>query len=335
MPQIVRPRPGYLPGGRPETMQDAQHRHQTRSAGQSQGQSPQKPFRRGIASVRRSLAGKGEAVSEAAPSVGGSAPAGQVDAEAPAAQLIRRVLRAAQDLDPLGLQAQLDLGAAVLGLTRCVDEIVILATQELRRMLAGGLCDAAQQLMATEAVRTWLNHRGSFAPSPQEIGPILLACGPRDLHIVDLECLALLLRYRRWPCRVLGTRISPFTLTIAAQASYATGVVVSSTEERGRSHAVLSLKAVDALHIPVFFTGDAFNSEESRLQLPGRYLGTGIQGACALLIDALARPAGHDQPSFSSQCGRSVSSEGGAGGPPGRAPRRTGRVPEQPSARPD
>jgi len=288
MPQIVRPRPGYLPGGRPETMQDAQHRHQTRSAGQSQGQSPQKPFRRGIASVRRSLAGKGEAVSEAAPSVGGSAPAGQVDAEAPAAQLIRRVLRAAQDLDPLGLQAQLDLGAAVLGLTRCVDEIVILATQELRRMLAGGLCDAAQQLMATEAVRTWLNHRGSFAPSPQEIGPILLACGPRDRDTVGLESLALLLRFQRWPCRVLGARVSTFTLTIAAQAAGAAGVVVMSTEGRGLPQAVAALLAVDALGIPVFFAGNAFEPEYSRRQLPGRYLGTRMGGACTQLIDTLA-----------------------------------------------
>ena len=282
-------------------------------------------------------------MSEVAPSVGGGAPIDQAQlagpsglgAEAFAAQLVRRVLQASQDLDPIELQTKLDLATSVLGLARCVDEVVTPATRHLRRLLATGQNDAGHHLMATEAVRSWLNHRGSFAPAPQKMGPILLACGPRDLHIVDLECLALLLRYRRWPCRVLGTRISPFTLTIAAQASYATGVVVSSTEERGRSHAVLSLKAVDALHIPVFFTGDAFNSEESRLQLPGRYLGTGIQGACALLIDTLARPAGHDQASFSSQCGRAVSSEGGAGGPPGPAPRRTGRVREQPPARPD
>jgi len=227
-------------------------------------------------------------VSEAAPSVGGSAPAGQVDAEAPAAQLIRRVLRAAQDLDPLGLQAQLDLGAAVLGLTRCVDEIVILATQELRRMLAGGLCDAAQQLMATEAVRTWLNHRGSFAPSPQEIGPILLACGPRDRDTVGLESLALLLRFQRWPCRVLGARVSTFTLTIAAQAAGAAGVVVMSTEGRGLPQAVAALLAVDALGIPVFFAGNAFEPEYSRRQLPGRYLGTRMGGACTQLIDTLA-----------------------------------------------
>ena len=240
-------------------------------------------------------------MSEAAPSVGGGAPIGGTEAtpaagecaEAFAAQLIRRVLKASQDLDPIELQAQLDLATSVFGLARCVDDIVLPATRQLRRLLATGQRGAGQNLMATEAVRTWLNHRGSFAPTPHEMGPILLACGPRDRQMVDLESLALLLRFRRLPCRVLGARVSPFTLTIAVPAADATGVVVSSTDARGRSHAVLSLNAVDALKIPVFFMGDAFDEEDTRRQLPGRYLGTGMQGACALIIDTLARPANH------------------------------------------
>lgn len=155
-------------------------------------------------------------------------------------------------------------------------------------MLATGLCESAQQLMATEAIRTWLNHRGSFAPPPQEIGPILLACGPRDRDTVGLESLALLLRFHRWPCRVLGARISTFTLTIATQAADAVGVVVMSTESRGLQQAVAALLAVDALGIPVFFAGNAFEPEHSRRQLPGRYLGTRMGGACTQLIDTLA-----------------------------------------------
>src|SRR5664279_5312955 len=154
-------------------------------------------------------------------------------------------------------------------------------------MLATGLCDAAQQLMASEAIRTWLNHRGSFAPPPQEIGPILLACGPRDRDMVGLESLALLLRFHRWPCRVLGARISTFTLTIAARAADAAGVVVISMESRGLPHAIASLLAVDALGIPVFFAGNAFEPEHRR-QLPRQYLGTRMESACTQLIDTLA-----------------------------------------------
>ncbi len=67
-------------------------------------------------------------------------------------------------------------------------------------MLATGQRGAAQERTATEAIRTWLNCRGSIAPPPQEIGPILLACGPRDRDTVGPESLALLLRFQRWPC---------------------------------------------------------------------------------------------------------------------------------------
>jgi hypothetical protein len=244
-------------------------------------------------------------LSEVAPSVGGGASTGQdrvartaeAGTEAPAAPFIRRVLQAVRELDPLGLQTQLDRAAAVLGLARCIDEIVIPATHHLSRLPATGERDADHELMATEAIRTWLNHRGSFAPAPREVGPILLACGPRDRHVVSLECLALLLRFQRWPCRVLGARVSTFTLTIAAKAADAAGVVIVSTESRALTHAVVSLQAIDGLGIPVFFAGSAFEPEHgsSRLpgacrpggHLPGRYLGSSAEGACALLLSTL------------------------------------------------
>ena len=137
---------------------------------------------------------------------------------------------------------------------------------------------------------------------PLEIGPVLLACGPRDRDTVGLESLALLLRFQRWPCRVLGARVSTFTLTIAAQAAEAVGVVVMSTENRGLPQAVAAILAVDALGIPVFFAGDAFEPEHSRRQLPGQYLGTRMGGACTQLIDMLVPPerrsAAIDSPGF-------------------------------------
>ncbi len=238
-------------------------------------------------------------MSDDAPSVGGGATKGQnrvpatagTGTEAPAGEHICRILQASKDLDPLGLQAQLDQAATLLGLARCVDEIVLPATRQLHQLLATGQRDAAQDLMAAEAVHSWLDHRREFAPPPQEIGPILLACGPRDRDTLVLECLALLLRFQRWPCRVLGARVSTFTLTIAAQAADATGAVVVSTESRNRRQAIVSLTAVHALAIPVFFAGNAFKQQHPRMKLPGRYLGTSIEGACTLLINTLAPAA--------------------------------------------
>ena len=38
--------------------------------------------------------------------------------------------------------------------------------------------------------------------------PVVLACGPSDQHTIGLEALALLLRLRQRPCRVLGARVA-------------------------------------------------------------------------------------------------------------------------------
>lgn len=254
--------------------------------------------RGGSAWSRARFAGKGQALSEVAPSVGGGAVMGQSQVAqragvcAAAAAHYVRVLQAAKDLGPVRLQAQLDQAVTVLGLARCIDDIVIPAMRELRRLLETGQRDAAQYLLATEAARNWLSRRESFAPSPQQIGPILLACGPRDRDTLGLECLALLLRFQRWPCRVLGARISRFTLTVAAQASDATGVVVISTEGHGLAAAIASLRAVDTLGIPVFYTGYAFEPEHRRRHVPGHHLGARFGVACAQLINTLAPGVG-------------------------------------------
>ncbi len=232
-------------------------------------------------------------MSEAAPFVRSGARAGKGPVTpnpadgALTSEIIRRILLAAQDLDPLELQAQLDLGAAGLGIARCVDEIVLPARQDLRRMPATGERGGLYERLATEAIRAWLSRRRSVAPAPQDTGPILLACGPRDREVVALECLALLLQDRRWPCRVLGARIPPFALTIAAQASEASAVVVMSTDSRGLRQTTVSLRDVDALGVPVFFAGEAFEPGDRWRQLPGRYLGGRMENACSQVVDAL------------------------------------------------
>ena len=99
---------------------------------------------------------------------------------------------------------------------------------------------------------------------------------PRDRDTVGPESLALLLRFQ--PLALLGARVSTFTLTIATQAADAAGGVVMSTEGPGLPQAVAALLDDDALGIPVFLAGNAFEPEHSRRQLPRRYLGTRMGG---------------------------------------------------------
>jgi hypothetical protein len=239
-------------------------------------------------------------VSEAAPFVGGGAATAHRESavhagppvEPLAPHILRRVLQAAHNLDPSGVQAQLDRGAGVLGLPRCVDEILMPANRQLSRLTALGQPTTVEHLLAIEALRTWLAHRALFAPSPLPTGPMVLACGPRDRDTVPLESLALLLRYRHLPCRVLGARVTPFTLTIAAQAADATGVVIVATDVRRLPQTVVSLRAAHALDIPVFVTGPAFAPESNRLDLPGRYLGPRLEQGCSIVVDTVLTNAG-------------------------------------------
>jgi hypothetical protein len=234
-------------------------------------------------------------VSEAAPFVGGGATtdhrvsAAHTDptAEPVAAQILRSMLRAARLLDPVEVQEQLDRAAAAFGIARCVDDIVMPATRRLRRLLANGEQTTAQHLLAIESLRTWLSHRASFAPAPLSIGPIVLACGPRDRDTVGMESLALLLRFQRVPCRVLGARVTPFTLTMAAQAADAMGVIIMASDIRRLPQAVVSLQAAHALDLPVFFTGPAFALEGNRLDLPGQYLGVRLGLGCTIVVDTV------------------------------------------------
>lgn len=202
-------------------------------------------------------------------------------------ELTDRVTQAARELDPAGLHARFDLATADLGIAASIDSVVIPTARRLGRIMVAGRRDPVRELMATEAIRAWLNLQASLAPAPRRAGTILLACGPRDLETVFLEALALLLRLHSWPCRVLGARTPILTVTAAARATDTAAVVVSASP-RGRRQAMSCLTAAADLGVPTFCTGTAFRTHRSGSAAQGHYLGPGIQDACIALVDALA-----------------------------------------------
>ena len=207
--------------------------------------------------------------------------------QGPAQDLILQILKAAERLDAAAIRDRLDDAAATLGLAPSIDDVLLPAMRQIGVWWAIGHCDVMQERMATEAVRAWLDRRSAFAPPPTRPRPILLACGPSDLHTVGLEATAVVLRYQGWPCRVLGARTSTVTLATAAQAAAAAGVVVVSHLATGRIRAVESIRAVSDLGINVFYAGNAFSTPRSRRGVPGHYLGAGIEDACTKLTQAL------------------------------------------------
>lgn len=207
----------------------------------------------------------------------------------PAGDLIQLVLEASNRLDTDGVRTQLNRAVDVLGLDGCIDEVMLPAMRQIGQWWMSGRCDLSQEQLTTEAARAWLDKRSAFAPTPTVASPIILACGPGDLHTIGLEALALLLRHRGWSCRVLGARIPTDSLTTASVAAGAAGVVIVAHLPTGRRRALASISAVHERGIPVFWAGNAFSTRRSRAQIPGHYLGVRMQEAADLVVKTLAR----------------------------------------------
>ncbi|MGX7678092.1 MerR family transcriptional regulator [Jatrophihabitans sp. DSM 45814] len=207
----------------------------------------------------------------------------------PATVFVTDVLDAAKHSDPIAIRDALSDARLELGLGSCLDDVLLPAMQQVGFWWQTGRCDVAQEHLATEAARGWLEGLNAFAPAPRHGHRIVLACGPTDLHTIGLEALGVLLRYRYWPCRLLGARTSEVALRTATLASDAGGVVVVSHMNSSRRRAVQSLQSVDELGASLFYAGNAFNSPRSRRNIPGRYLGSRLQGACDLIEFALTK----------------------------------------------
>jgi DNA-binding transcriptional MerR regulator len=208
-----------------------------------------------------------------------------IDGEAGA--MIHRILAASEQLDSAAIRSILDQASETLGLATCIDDVALPSMRQIGVWWTVGHCDFDQERLTTEAVRGWLDRRSAFAPRPLRPQPILLACGPSDLHTIGLEAMALLLRDHGWACRVLGARTPTLTLTSATIATSALAVVVVSHLSTGRLRAVASMEAVRQLRVPVFYAGNAFTATRSRRGVPGTYLGPRIGIACEIIGRAL------------------------------------------------
>jgi methanogenic corrinoid protein MtbC1 len=205
-----------------------------------------------------------------------------------ASEFVGDVLAASERSDPIAVREQLTRAHDALGLASCLDDVLLPAMRQVGLWWQTGRCDVEQEHLATEASRAWLETLSAYAPAPARPTPIVLACGPTDLHTIGLEALATLLRYQQWTVRLLGARTSVPALETAIQATGAGAAVIVSHLNSGRARAIQSLHAANVLGVSVFYAGNAFTTARSRRNLPGTYLGARLQGACALIESTLS-----------------------------------------------
>jgi DNA-binding transcriptional MerR regulator len=206
----------------------------------------------------------------------------------PAREFVDEMLAASARMEPGRVRAVLDRAADELGLPAAMDDVLMPAMRQVGLWWETGRCDIAQEHLASEAARGWLSKLAAFAPAPRRRDPVLLACGPRDLHTLGLEALAVLLAYDGLPCRVLGARTPAPSLVNAVRATSASAAVVVSHLSVGRRPAIEAIRAVARPGTLVFYAGNAFLFSRAREGVPGTYLGENLTAAAATVARAIA-----------------------------------------------
>ncbi len=212
-----------------------------------------------------------------------------LDQSRPGRARISDVLAAAEQHDPATVRQVLDRRTRELGLGQTIDEVLMPALRQIGAWWESGRCDVKQEHLMTETARGWLARVTSRLPVETYDPPILLACGPRDMHTVGLEALAALLAEQRRGCRVLGARTSELTLVSAATVTGAAAVVVISQLHTHRRVTVHALHAVADTGCPVFYAGNAFAFAGERRGLPGHIWATRSRPPATRILESLPR----------------------------------------------
>lgn len=204
--------------------------------------------------------------------------------ERPRAQLLDRFLEAAMRLDPAALREILGRGAESLGVEATIRDVLLPAMREMGSRWKAGVCDTAHEHLATEAVRVWLARQSVMVPPPFRPFPLVLACGPKDLHTIGLEAFGVVLARRGWSVRTLGSLTPVSSLVATVRAAEARGAVVTSQRGVTRRSAVEAIVAVDALAgVDALYAGAAFGPASARKDVPGTYLGDDVVDAAGVL----------------------------------------------------
>jgi DNA-binding transcriptional MerR regulator len=202
----------------------------------------------------------------------------------PRIALFDRFLEASMRLDPAGLREALTEGTEQIGVEHTIRDIALPAMREMGSRWQAGVCDTAHEHLATEAVRVWLARQSAMAPASFRPFPLVLACGPKDLHTIGLEAFGVILARRGWSTRTLGPLTPVSSLVAAVRAAEARGAVVTSQRGVTRRAAVEAIEAVDALPgVKAYYAGAGFGPAAARKNVPGTYLGDDVVEAAGIM----------------------------------------------------
>ncbi len=205
---------------------------------------------------------------------------------------IDALLKSAMDLDPTTARSVLHEATTTLGVEPTIVEVALPALQEVGSRWKVGACDAANEHVMTDTVRAWFARLATLAPPPTRQHPIVLSCGPKELHSAGLEAFGVIIARRGWPTLTLGALTPVQALRGTVVKSAAAAAVVVAQRGVNRRSTIESLEAIHGfLGRSTFYAGGAFATPTSRRDVPGTYLGTDLVEA-ASIVEAVTHQSG-------------------------------------------
>ena len=197
------------------------------------------------------------------------------------------ILDAALRFDAASIRALMDEAYGSLGLEMMVQHVALPVLRDIGTLWEAGKCDVANEHLASQEIRAWMNTKLAWAKAKTDKGPVILATGPKDQHTLGLEAFYLILTNRGWVCRVLGGLTPTASLVKIVTELRPKAVIISSHMNTNRRDAVASIQSVAAL-APTFYAGNAFALPKAREGIDATFLGEALPEAADRLEAALA-----------------------------------------------
>lgn len=194
------------------------------------------------------------------------------------------IVEGAIALDPARVRAALLDAERDLGIVATVEDVALIALREIGDHWAVGTCDVAGEHLGTGEIRRWFAEVAARRVGSASGAPVVLACGPEELHTGGLEGFRVLLTERGVPVLLLGALTPPESFVRATIDADARGAVLLCHLPQARRGSLVALRMAAALReASVYYAGNGFASARVRRSVPGTYLGTDLTAAADLV----------------------------------------------------
>lgn len=203
------------------------------------------------------------------------------------ARYVDPIVAGAIALDPQRVRTALLEAEQALGVVDAVENVAVVALREIGDHWAVGTCDVAGEHLGTGEIRRWFGEVALRGADRTSGPPVVLACGPEELHTGGLEAFRVLLVERGVQALLLGAQTPPESFALTVREAGARAAVMLCHRPQARRGSLVTLRLLSSIKkARVFYAGNGFAAARGRRGVPGTYLGTDLSAAAALVSGA-------------------------------------------------